>query len=90
MVQRHELRELVVLLLHQGLRAPGCRVIRRGFMERVGFSFMVPAASAFCFVELISAPLSTASDRALDKKQRVVFVACAYSLKIYWYMREGK
>jgi hypothetical protein len=58
-------------------------------MERVGFSFMVPAASAFCFVELISA-LSTASDRALDKKQRVVFVACAHSLKIYWYIREGK
>jgi hypothetical protein len=58
-------------------------------MERVGFSFMVPAASAFCFVELISA-LSTASDRALDKKQRVVFVACALSQNILVYIREGK
>jgi hypothetical protein len=58
-------------------------------MERVGFSFMVPAASAFCFVELISAPLSTASDRALDKKQRVEFVACTLSKYIGIYEREN-
>jgi hypothetical protein len=87
-----QLRESVVLHIPYSLLVPGggkgcVRVIRRGFMERVGFSFMMPAASAFCFVELISAQ-QRFQQRVIErliKKHRVVFVACTLETYfIYW------